>query len=490
MVTTWGFFAANQWHLPSNGKTIDSWDPTQGDVWSRIADCALEDVDVAVNAAQQAYECGEYAAMNAAARGRLLLRFSAAIRANADRLSKAETKDNGKDRAGMLSALDGWLVDSFDYYAGLADKIEGAMIPVDVPNVLNYTRREPFGVVACVTAWNSPLLIAFWKISAAIAAGNTVVLKPSEHASVSTLVLMEVLAAAGMPPGVVNVVTGGPEVASSLVAHPQVRLVSFTGGVAGGRAIARLAGDHLKPTIMELGGKSPQLVLDDADIELAARGIVSGIFPPAGQSCIAGSRVLVHENRHDELVERVVRLTQAAKLGDPTVEGTHIGPIANKPHFDRVLQCIQAAKKEGAVCRYGGSSVQPDGCTGWFIQPTIFTQVRPEMAVAREEIFGPVLAIMSCQDDDHAVTLANDSDFGLAAGVWTADSARGLRLAHRIGAGTVYINNYFASAPQSPVGGYKASGYGRENGIEGALAFTQTKSVWLDLDPDQPVPFA
>ena len=208
MVTTWGFLPRTNGICRATARqSIAGIQPRA--MWSRIADCALEDVDVAVNAAQQAYECGEYAAMNAAARGRLLLRFSAAIRANADRLSKAETKDNGKDRAGMLSALDGWLVDSFDYYAGLADKIEGTMIPVDVPNVLNYTRREPFGVVACVTAWNSPLLIAFWKISAAIAAGNTVVLKPSEHASVSTLVLMEVLAAAGMPPGVVNVVTGG-----------------------------------------------------------------------------------------------------------------------------------------------------------------------------------------------------------------------------------------------------------------------------------------
>ncbi len=488
---TYQFYANGHWQDPGAGEWFDSYNPTTGQAWAKIPRCGADDVNIAVQAAHDAFASGSWGKLNPTERGRILHRMGDSLVANAEMLGTIETTDNGKRTVDITPGLKSWLADSFYYYAGLADKMEGSVIPVDAPDILNYTKVEPFGPVACITAWNSPLLIAIWKIAPALAAGNTIVLKPSEQASASTLALMEAFEEADLPPGVLNVVTGfGPEAGEPLVDHPLIRLVSFTGGIPGGSSVAKTAARQVKPVILELGGKSPQIVLADADLELTASGVASGIFPPAGQSCIAGSRLVVHYSIQEEIVDRLATLVGQARLGDPTDPATHIGPIANKPHFDCILADIESAEAEGAVLAAGGRTVQPESApNGWFVEPTIFTGVTSEMRLAKEEVFGPVLAVIPFDFEVEAVEIANNSKFGLAAGIWTQDTAKAIRIANQIAAGTVYINNYFNATTQSPVGGYKQSGYGRENGIEGIRAFMQTKSVWLATAPSQANPF-
>ena len=303
---------------------------------------------------------------------------------------------------------------------------------------------------------------------------------------------MEVMEEAGLPAGVLNTVTGfGQETGEPLVSHPLIRLVSFTGGIGGGSKVAATAAKQVKPVIMELGGKSPQLVLEDANVELTANGVAMGIFPPSGQSCIAGSRLIVHRSLHDDIVTRLKTIVSQARFGDPRDPRTHIGPIAHKHHFDSILTDIEKAKAAGATLVAGGNAVHPESApNGWFIEPTIFTGVTADMPLARKEIFGPVLAIIPFDTEEEGIRLANDSNYGLAAGIWTQDSNKAIRIADQLEAGTVYINNYFNATTQSPVGGYKQSGYGRENGIDGLMAFLQTKSVWLDTKPKQGNPFS
>ena len=487
---TYRYFVNNAWHDPASGQYFDSENPANGEAWARVPDCNAEDVARAVAAARVAYYEGPWGRMMPAERGRLMRRIGDTISKHAERLGEIETRDNGKLPKNITPSLkaDAWQVDSFHYYAGMCDKFEGRLIPAEVPDMHNYLKWEPFGVCALILPWNSPIGTLIWKLAPCLAAGNTVVMKPSEQASCSTLELMDVLLEADLPPGLLNVVTGfGPTTGEPLIDHPDVRMVSFTGGTAGGRAAATIAARQVKPIVMELGGKSPQIVLPDADLELAVNGIASGIFPAGGQSCISGSRLLVHRSIIDEFSERLVGVVEKARVGDPGDADTQIGPMANRAHYESVLTRIDAAERAGHKLLLDGRGACRD--EGYYIGPTVFADVPNSADLAQIETFGPVVSTESWEDEEDAIRIANDTVYGLAAGIWSRDVTRAMRIADRIEAGTVYINNYFNAATQSPVGGFKQSGYGRENGWEGMRCFMQTKSIWLATDPAQADPF-
>ncbi|MCK9983653.1 MAG: (Z)-2-((N-methylformamido)methylene)-5-hydroxybutyrolactone dehydrogenase [Azoarcus sp.] len=473
---------------PASGEYFPTENPYSGEAWALIGRGGKADADAAVAAAHAAFEQGEWPSLTASQRGKLMRKLADLIVANAEHLAEIERRDNGKLAAEVVAQVK-YLGDYFHYYAGLADKIESHVIPTDKKGVFCYTKYEAKGVVVIITPWNSPLTLTSWKLAPALAAGCTVVIKPSEFTSASAIEFAKLFAQAGFPPGVVNVVTGfGHEVGAPLVEHPDTAHIGFTGGEIAGQKIYEAAARGLKTVTLELGGKSPNIVFDDADLDQAVKGIVSGVFAASGQTCQAGSRLLVQESIHDEVVRRLVEFVSTAKIGDPSQLDTQVGPIATRPQFDKIMSYIQIAKDEGAKCVLGGKS-RPDLGAGQFVEPTIFTGVNNKMRIAQEEVFGPVLCVIPFKDEEDAVRIGNDVLYGLAGAVWTKSLHRAMYVTDKLKAGTVWVNNYRATSFTSPFGGYKRSGIGRESGADAIKEYLETKCVWISTDLDVPNPF-
>ncbi len=489
-LTRYRMFIGGEWVDSLSGEMFESFNPYTAKPWALIPKGGAADVDRAVAAASNAFSSGEWPALTPTARGHMIRKFADLVSEHADALAEIEVRDNGKliaEMSGQCRYLTQW----YYYYAGLCDKIEGSVIPIDKPGHFNFTVWEPLGVCACIVPWNSPLLLLAWKLAPLLAAGNTAVIKPSEYTSASTLEFMKI-AEQVFPPGVINVVTGfGAEAGGPLVEHPGVAKVAFTGSDATGSAIYSQAAGHMKRVTMELGGKSPNIVFADANLDNAVKGVISGIFAATGQTCIAGSRLLVQASIHDEFVDRLVGLARTARIGNPASFETQVGPVTNIPQYEKVLRYLDVGREEGAeVVLGGGTPSGPETGEGWFVEPTIFTGVNNRMRIAQEEVFGPVLSVIPFVDDEEAVAVGNDVIYGLAAGLWTQDMGRALRLSKQLQAGTVWVNTYRAVSFLSPFGGYKKSGIGRESGQEMIKEYLQHKSVWIETsNAEAPNPF-
>ncbi len=474
-------FINGEWRPAGGGQSIDVVNPATEDAIASVASATKDDIDAAVAAARAALD-GPWGKMSARERGRLVWKLGERIFERADDLARLETLHNGKpifeSRQIELPAC----AECFQYFAGWADKVHGETIPVK-GNSLTYTLREPVGVVAAIVPWNFPLLLASWKVAPALACGNTVIVKPATQTPLTALALAEIAQEVGLPPGVLNVVTGpGTVVGRWLVEHPGIDKIAFTGDTRTGREIMRGSADTLKRLTLELGGKSPNIVFPDADLEAAIRGATIGIFYGKGEVCAAGSRLLVDRAIKDEFVDKVAARARKMVPGDPLDPKTRLGAIASKAQLERVLGYVAAGTREGATLVAGGERADIGTGKGYFLQPTVFANVRPEMTIAREEIFGPVLATIEFADVEEAIARANDSPYGLAAAVWTKDIKKAHYVARKLQAGTVWINTYNVYDTAAPFGGYKQSGFGREMSMHALEHYTQTKTVWVDLN--------
>jgi aldehyde dehydrogenase (NAD+) len=471
----------NEWRPSSSGKTMDVVNPATEEVVAAVASAGGADVDAAVAAARAALD-GPWGRLSARERGRLVRKLADRLLERVDEVARLETLHNGKPINESRHIEVPAAAECFEYYAGWADKVMGETIPVK-GNHLTYTLREPIGAVAAIVPWNFPLLLAAWKVAPALACGNTVILKPASQTPLTAIALGEIAVEVGLPPGVLNVLTGpGSSLGQAIVEHPGIDKIAFTGDTSTGKSIMRSAADTLKKITLELGGKSPNIVLPDADLEAAVRGATIGIFYGKGEVCAAGSRLLVDRSVKDEFVDKLVARAKKTAPGDPMDPKTRFGAIASKKQMETVLRYIEAGKREGASLVAGGERADIGTGKGYFVQPTVFTDVRPEMTISREEIFGPVLATIEFADLDEAIAKANDTQYGLAAGVWTRDIKKAHYVARKLQAGTVWVNTYNVYDTAAPFGGYKQSGFGREMSAHAIEHYTQVKSVWVDLN--------
>jgi aldehyde dehydrogenase (NAD+) len=474
-------FINGEWREAATGTTIEVVNPATEEVIAEVASADQSDVDGAVAAARAAFD-GPWSKLSARERGRLVWKIGEKLTERADEIARLETIHNGKPIFESRHIEVPAAAECFQYFAGWADKIHGETIPVK-GNFLTYTLREPVGVVAAIVPWNFPLLLTAWKVAPALACGNTVIIKPASQTPLTALALAEIAQEVGLPPGVLNVVTGpGSKVGQMLVDHPGIDKIAFTGDTSTGKQIMRGSAETLKRITLELGGKSPNIVFPDADLDAALRGATTGIFYGKGEVCAAGSRLLVDKSIKSEFIDKVAARARKMAPGDPMDPKTRLGAISSKKQLDNDLRYIELAKKEGAQLVAGGGRADIGTGKGYFLQPTVFDGVTPEMTIAREEIFGPVLATIEFGDVDEAIARANDSNYGLAAAVWTKDIKKAHYVARKLQAGTVWINTYNIYDTAAPFGGYKQSGFGREMSVHALEHYTQVKSVWVDLN--------
>lgn len=488
-MTHYKLFINGQWVEEPGQERFPAINPYTREEWASLAQASDQQVANAIAAARTAFET-HWSRTSGAERARLMNKLADLLAADAPRMGRLESTDNGKvireTQSQMLFAAR-----QYRFFAGYADKLWGKTIPLDQRDTLDYTVRDPIGVCVLITAWNSPMGLLSNKLAPALAAGNCVVIKPSEHASATTLEFAKLVEAAGFPPGVVNVVTGDARVGKALLASGRIDRVSFTGSPGVGREIAAVAGRALVPATLELGGKSPNIIFDDADLKKAIIGALAGIFAATGQTCIAGSRLLVQRGVYNQVVETLVERASRIRLGDPCDPATEMGTAANEPQFARILGMIEAAKRDGATLAAGGGAAEGPGLgKGFFVQPTIFKDVQNDMTIAQEEVFGPVLSILPFDTEEEAIEIGNNTRYGLAAGVWTESLQRAMRVSRSIRAGTVWVNTYRAVAVQAPFGGFKESGFGRERGDVALDEFTSIRNVMIDFSNEERDPFA